>query len=85
MQFVENGSFREKEYGRSFGYSDTPPNEWAAERGATHNVHVADPNCPDRPARVLKTVAYIGVDENADGNIVWEKWHIDCHYRYTAN
>ena len=35
-----------------------------------------------RWARVLRTVAYVVVDEDADGNAVLEKWHIKQRRTY---
>ena len=46
---------------------------WAKSQGATHTLITID---GDRPAKLLKTVAYIGVDEDAYGNCVWEKWQL---------
>lgn len=45
-------------------------------------VWVADGT--SRFARVLKTVAYVVVDENADGTPVVEKWAIKGHTLYEA-
>lgn len=36
-----------------------------------------------RYARVLKTVAYIAVDEDRFGNAIVEKWHIKNHTLYS--
>ena len=47
--------------------------DWAKSQGATHTLITID---GDRPARLLKTVAYIGVDEDEFGNCVWEKWQL---------
>lgn len=46
---------------------------WCQEIGATHVLLL--PDFITRAAKVLKTVAYVAVDENETG-IVWEKWHI---------
>ena len=67
------GTFVEKECGLTHEFSNGAPCEWSAERGATHTLHTIDGT---RPARVLKTVAYIGVDEKPDNEIQWEKWDI---------
>ncbi len=66
-------TFKEKDYGNWFGYKDEPPCDWSRKQGATHTLLVLDGS---RPAKILKTVAYIGVDEDENGKIVWDKWQI---------
>jgi hypothetical protein len=66
------GEFIHRETKVRFEWTVGAPCQWAAERSATHTIFVTDGT---RPARVLKTVAYIGVDEE-DDQIVWEKWPI---------
>ncbi len=80
------GSFVSKETNAYFEYSDQPilHNQWAIDQGATHVVYVCDVFCNTRAACVLKTVVYIGVDEDENGNMVWEKWPIKQH-RLVAN
>lgn len=70
--------FIHRETKRTFWAQSGAPNMWAYERGATHSLEVSNRvgYGPWRPAIIKKTVAYIGVDEDADGNIVWEKWPI---------
>jgi len=80
----EPGAFTES--GRVHRYIHCPPSAWAADQGATDSLlieaemfyttagHLAG-SCT-RPAIVGKTVAYIGVDEDDRGKIVWEKWKI---------
>jgi hypothetical protein len=58
-----------------------PPSEWAQVQGATHTLCTID---GERPARLLKTVAYVGVDEDEYGNCVWEKWQIRTPNWYTV-
>ena len=64
-------------YERKFGYDHifTPgaPSDWAKAEGATHSLVTTN---GDRPARLLKTVAYVGVDEDEYGHCVWEKWQV---------
>tara|TARA_R110000868_G_scaffold176248_1_gene413715 strand:+ start:471 stop:740 length:270 start_codon:yes stop_codon:yes gene_type:complete len=74
------GRFIEKSEGNDFEYdgqSDLP--EWP------HRVWVTTPHAGIdsgwRYAKVLKTVAYIITDEDADG-IVLEKWNIKAHTLY---
>lgn len=88
-------AFTEKSGGRWFEFwtvdSDNLPAgfdldlQWGKQRDATHVVLTApsrldDPNMSAyRFAKVLKTVAYIGVDELDGGGIKWEKWQIRRH------
>ena len=67
--------FQEKDFKKSHEFYSRPPNEWAAERGATHTLWLGE-GCVKgtRPAKLKATVAYVGVDENEDGSIKWEKW-----------
>ncbi|MGF6996754.1 hypothetical protein [Paraburkholderia sp. GAS32] len=50
------------------------PHAWDLEQGATHRLILS--HGESRPLRLLKTVAYVAVDEAADGTAVWEKWLI---------
>jgi hypothetical protein len=63
-----------------------PPCEWSAAQGATHTLVVesAVPHIigDSRPAKMLKTVLYVGADEDEEGRIVWERWNIQ--HRYTC-
>lgn len=70
------GQFRHAETGRVFDY--TPPRETPFE-GYAARVFVLD---GFRYAKVLKTVAYVVVDEDADGGPVVEKWSIRGHRIY---
>ena len=68
-----SGEFREKEFKNHFEFIDRV-DEWGTRIGATHTIYLRDNNT--RYARVLKTVAYVCVDENDFGEPVWEKWQI---------
>ena len=79
---------REKEYGKSHDVYEGAPDEWAAERGATHTLYCGEVEGPygnhgrgTRPAKLLKTVMYVGVDE-VDGDIVWQKWAVKHLFRF---
>ena len=57
-------------------FYDAAPCVWSRDRGATHSLIVTrdpDLNGPTRPARLLKTCVYVGIDE-VDNDIVWERW-----------
>jgi hypothetical protein len=66
--------------GNTFEFSDRPEGDrqgmWA---GYPQRIFTAD---GDRAALVLKTVAYIIIDENEDGSPVFEKWEIKRHRAY---
>ena len=78
------GCFNEREFGKHFEFSKNPaygvfehpfgPDEFP------HLVWISDyekaGGWPYRYARVLKTVAYVVVDEEADGSPVVEKWEV---------
>ena len=82
-------SFVEKDHGHLFEVADRAgfhphrdmPGPWSLE-ALPHYVYVG--NGEERMARVLKTVAYVAVDEDADGNPVIEKWSIKQHREYAA-
>lgn len=68
------GIFQEKETGNWFSYSArTNSNDFATMVEYPHLVDVLDGT---RFARVLKTVAYVIVDETPEGEPVVEKWNI---------
>ena len=68
-----SGEFREKEFKNYFEFIDRV-DEWGTRIGATHTIYLTHGN--ERYARVLKTVAYVCIDENDFGEPVWEKWQI---------
>jgi hypothetical protein len=74
------GEFKEESYGKYFTYRKTD-NLWAIAHGFMHEVDVGD--CQVRFAKVLKTVAHICTDEDANGKPVHEIWQIKRHIFYT--
>ena len=90
------GRFDEKENGHLFEYSENRETEgWGAEHKADlpHKIWVSTPHFSDnghcldsgfRYGRVLKTVAYVAVDEDSFGNPVFEKWYFKqrSHFEY---
>ena len=90
------GRFEEKDYGMLFEYSENRDEDgWGADRKAElpHKIWVSMPrysnngHCLDsgfRYGKVLKTVAYLAVDEDEFGNPVFEKWSLKqrTHYKY---
>jgi len=68
-------SFRDAEFGNYHWFLRGAPDEWAEAGGATHTL-VLDGGNGERPLILKKTVAYVGVDEDERGVIVWEKWDL---------
>lgn len=77
---------REHDFGLLHDVYDGPPCEWSAERGATHTLDCGTgPGKGTRPARLLKTVLYVGTDEDATGGVVWDRWQVKTYLRNTHN
>lgn len=78
------GQFREAEYGVTFGFAERrwPDDEFSPDM--PHVIYVGDGSVETRLAKVLKTVAYVVVDEDADGQPVVEKWAIKQHRAYNT-
>ena len=72
------GRFVEKDHSNLFEFSTTTGAD-AGFKGFDHKVWVG--GNAFRYAKVLKTVAYIVVDEDNDGPVV-EKWYIKHHKLY---
>ena len=77
------GQFVEKEVGNYFEYS---ANNTGMFPEYPHLVWVGGlvNDCGYRYANVMKTVAYIAVDEDDDGLVV-EKWDIKKNIKYATN
>jgi hypothetical protein len=75
------GSFVEKDYENLFEFSvNDEPDHFVSSKNYPHKVWVAENSW--RYARVLKTVAYVITDEDADGYPVVERWFIKNHNTY---
>jgi len=73
---VPHTSVRERLYGRIHDIYDGAPNEWAAERGATHTLWTGiGLGRGSRPAILKNTVLCVAIDES-DDQITWGKWDI---------
>ena len=72
------GVFVERDTGNHFEFSINEDHMAADENGGfTHKVWVGDTiGSPYRYAVVMKTVAYIAVDEDDEGLPVVEKWYL---------
>lgn len=78
------GYFVEKDCGNYFEYEvNREEDGWLPVAEYPHRVWVAFDGW--RYAKVLKTVAYIVVDEDEYGNPVTEKWDIKKNVPYTRN
>lgn len=66
------GEFQESTIGKWFTYRKTT-NPWALGNGFTHEIDVLD---GVRFASILKTRAYIVIDEDENGNPLAELWMI---------
>ena len=77
------GVFVERDTGNYFEFSINEDHMAADEMGGfTHKVWVGDTiGSPYRYAVVMKTVAYIAVDEDEDGPVV-EKWYLKKNREY---
>lgn len=69
------GEFKEKEHGKYFTYKRTN-DPFALQHGLEYEVDVLD---GFRYAKVLQTVVYVSVDEDAEGKPVLERWEITQH------
>ena len=77
------GFFTEKDQGKDFEFRLVECPVWK-EQGCTHEVAVGGVHgYRYRGAKVLKTVAYVAVDEDENG-VVWEKWYTKNHTLFAA-
>lgn len=76
------GSFTEKDCGHFFEYAERMPGMFPADFGTDCDKVVYVGNGEPRLARILKTVAYIVVDERPDGSASYERWDIKGHRVY---
>ena len=69
------GEFQEKEFGKYFEFSVAESDSWGATFGFPYRVAVG---ClgETRYAKVLKTVAYVVVNQDDNGDPIVEKWQI---------
>lgn len=80
------GQFIEASHGKPFEYMRRGNfgGDWAAD--FPHLVCVNDPvGWRYRFAKVLKTVAYVVIDEDASGVPIVQKWQIKSHRIYRNN
>jgi len=75
------GGFTERDHGNLFEYTSNPGCSFASRSEFPHRIFVKTDG-ETRFGRVLKTVAYVVIDETADGLPVVEKWSIKGHREY---
>ena len=71
------GSFQEKEHGKYFDYRYSQ-NWWGRSHGFDYEIAVGIDTA--LCAKILKTVAYVVIDEDEWGSPIVEKWDIKKHY-----
>lgn len=76
------GCFFEADYGNLFEYAVRPEKTFAPADFAADCPHIIYMNESYRFAKVLKTVAWICVDEDENGQPVYEKWKLKKHHNY---
>ena len=73
---------KEKTHGLVHEVFSGAPCGWSEARGATHTLYCGEGHLRGtRPARLLKTVLWVAVDETptedgTDFKLVWEKWEV---------
>jgi hypothetical protein len=73
------GEFCEVEYSKNFTYRAST-NPWAISKGLKHEIDVGFDSV--RFCTIKRTVAYVCVDEDSNGDAVLEKWKINKHIVY---
>jgi hypothetical protein len=83
------GSFNEKECGGYFEYAIRPDEGIDFAPDCPHIVYVTSPigdvDHGFRYAKVIKTVAWVVVDEDDNGDPIYEKWDIKQHRYYDTS
>lgn len=80
---------KEKDFKKNHDVYLGAPCKWSAEQGATHTLYCGEVEGPcgtpgrgTRPAKLLKSVLYVGIDEDDEGKIVWEKWSVKIQWSF---
>ena len=72
------GAFQEKEYRQWFTYRPTL-NNWGTDNGLMYEIDVLN---GIRFAKILKTIAYVAIDEDENGLPILERWEFVRHEKY---
>jgi hypothetical protein len=77
------GSFRHKDTEAFFEYSErlAPNCDWAPD--LPHQLFMSDGSV--RAANIKQTVAYVAIDEDAEGRPVLERWPLKQHRHYPTD
>lgn len=76
------GSFKEAEVGNFFEYAVRPNDGVDFAEDCPHIIYTGGQT---RYAKVLKTVAWVAVDEAEDGSPIFERWDIRQHRQYPTD
>jgi hypothetical protein len=76
------GEFQNSETGVWFTYEVREFDSNTVKYGFTHVIHMS--NGTTRDVRLLQTVVYVAVDEDAFGDPVMEKWQIKNHHKFSS-
>ena len=76
------GQFLSSETDVLFEYARRTDDGWLLSKEFPHQIFVTDST---RYALIKKTIAYIVVDEAADGSPVVERWPIKRHQQYATD
>lgn len=71
------------EFNNSYEYYKTE-DAWDVAHGFEYRIYVGSSliGLETRPVKLLKTIVYVGVDEDGHGNPIIEKWKIKKHFVY---
>ena len=76
--YPADGEFQEVDFGRYFSFRKTT-NPWALSQGLEYEIDVLD---GVRFCKLLKTVAYVCIDEDSEGKAILDKWKIKGRIDY---
>jgi hypothetical protein len=77
------GEITEREHGKYFEYGVRPADGCDFAEDAMHVIAMSDGST--RYARVLKTVAWVVINEADDGSPVWERWELKANREYDTS
>jgi hypothetical protein len=78
FKYPAEGHFQEVEFGKDFSFRKTT-NPWALSQGLEYEIDVRG---GVRFCKLLKTVAYVCIDENSEGKAILDKWKIKGRIDY---
>ena len=78
FKYPAEGHFQEVDFGKDFSFRKTT-NPWALSQGLEYEIDVLD---GIRFCKLLKTVAYVCIDEDSEGKAILDKWKIKGRIDY---